>query len=150
MVPLFKGWTSNNEVAPFRNLTSVAFKNPLSNFNLVFSIDRIPSNPSFHLSTTPLFQLGRSPWLVLLFPLKYHSFKNACPGEVRGRNPEGVFFSDPWLRGTGKRGESRIKARNRGWKPLPQAVSYPSSRFWVLGSGFRVQGSKVIKYGGYQ
>ena len=81
-------------------------------------------------------------------------FKKACPGEVRGRNPEGVFFSDPWLRGTGKRGEGRIKAINRGWKPLPQAGSYPSSRFWVqslvvLGSefwvqcsGFRVQSSE--------
>jgi hypothetical protein len=69
--------------------------------------------------------------LILLFPLKYHSFKKACPGEVRGRNPEGVFFSDPWLRGTGKRVESRIKARNRGWKPLPQAVSSPGSRFRV-------------------
>ena len=54
--------------------------------------------------------------------------KKACPGEVRGRNPEGVFFSDPWLRGTGKRVESRIKARNRDWKPLPQAVSSPGSR----------------------
>jgi hypothetical protein len=57
--------------------------------------------------------------------------KKACPVEVRGRNPEGVFFSDPWLRGTGKRVESRIKARNRGWKPLPQAVSSPGSRFRV-------------------
>ena len=50
-------------------------------------------------------------------------FKKACPGEVRGRNPEGVFFSDPWLRGTGKKGDGRIIPKNRGRRPLPQAAT---------------------------
>jgi len=68
--------TSNNDVAPLRNLISFVFINPKSNPERLFYIDRIPSNPWFHHSTIPSLHYsnwGEAPNFFFYFFIFFHS-----------------------------------------------------------------------------